>query len=130
MRDTAIAGYKNLTERNCGILTKAVPRLRHNIYLQSRQVREASIYISYYSNYSNYTLNKFLAKIWHTIKPGTPEHETPAEQRDTPEQWRNNGTPRNTSRTPAEHLGIPTEQQCNANETPQNNETAQNEEIL
>ena len=41
----------------------------------------------------------------HTIKPGTPEHGTtehriPAEQRNTPEQWWNNGTPRNTSRTP------------------------------
>ena len=48
--------------------------------------------------------------VWHTIKPGMPEHRTMehgtlAEQRNTPEQWRNNGTPR----TPAEHLEIPTE---------------------
>ena len=41
----------------------------------------------------------------HTIKPRTPEHGTtergtPAEQRNTLEQWRSNGTPRNTSGTP------------------------------
>lgn len=45
----------------------------------------------------------------HTIKPGMPEHgtmgpEIPAEKRNTPEQWRNN-------ETPAEHSGIPMEQQ-------------------
>ena len=37
-----------------------------------------------------------------TIKPGTPEHGTPAEQRNTPEQWRNNWT---LPGTPAEHPG-------------------------
>ena len=44
-RDTAIAGYIFLTERNRGILTKGTPRSRYKIYLQSRQVRETSIYI-------------------------------------------------------------------------------------
>ena len=33
--------------------------------------------------------------IWHTIKPGMPEHRTPAEQRNTPEQWRNTLEQRN-----------------------------------
>ena len=37
--------------------------------------------------------------VWHTIKPGTPEHGTLAEQ------WRNNGTPWNTKVKPAEHPG-------------------------
>ena len=37
------AGNKNLTESNCGILTKGKLRSRYNIYLQPRQVREASI---------------------------------------------------------------------------------------
>ena len=39
-----MTGYKNLTECNGAILTKGVPRSWHKIYLQSRQVREASIY--------------------------------------------------------------------------------------
>ena len=45
---------------------------------------------------------------WHTIKPWTPEHGTPAEKRNTKEQqnsehWRNSRTPWNwNSGTPAE----------------------------
>ena len=67
-------------------------------------------------------------KKWHTIKPGTPKHGTtkqgtPAEQRNTAEQWGNN-------RTPAEHSGIPTEQQRNTSGTPRNNEMIQNKEKL
>ena len=84
-------------------------------------MREASIYIYIYilvviviihSNISKilFDFNKFLAKIWHTIKPGTPEHGTLAEQRDTPEQWRNNGTP-------AEHQWNTPEYQRNNNVT-------------
>ena len=51
------------------------------------------------------------------------EHGTPAEGRNTPQRWRNSGTP-------AEHPGIPMEQQRNTSGTPRNNETIQNEEIL
>ena len=51
----------------------------------------------------------------HTIKPGTPEHGTaeygtPAEQRNTPEQQRNNCT---LPGTPVEHPRIPTKYQRN-----------------
>ena len=65
---------------------------------------------------------------WRTRKPGMPEqgtteHGTPVEQRNTPEQWGNNGTS-------AEHPGIPTEQQRNTIGIPRNNETIQNEERL
>ena len=50
---------------------------------------------------------------WHTIKPGTPEHGTtehgtPSEQWNTPEQWRNNRTPQNTSGTPRNSNGTTT----------------------
>ena len=45
LRGTAIAAYIYLTERNRGILTKGTPHSQYKIYLQSRQVREASIYI-------------------------------------------------------------------------------------
>ena len=51
----------------------------------------------------------------HTIKPGTPEHKTPAEQRNIPEQWRNN---RALPGIPAEHPRIPTEYQRNTSGTP------------
>ena len=42
--------------------------------------------------------------VWHTIKPGMPEHGTMehgtlAEQWNTPEQWQNSGTPQNSGRT-------------------------------
>ena len=51
----------------------------------------------------------------HTIKPGTPEHGTPAEQWNIPEQWRNN---RALPGIPAEHPRIPTEYQRNTSGTP------------
>ena len=68
----------------------------------------------------------------HTIKPGTPEHGTtehgtPAKQRNTPEQGRNNGKPLGT---PEEHPRTPTEHQRNTSGIPWNNETIQNEEQL
>ena len=118
---SAIAGYWQKLYRVCGITFT---------YNHGRWERQVYILVIIVIIVIIHPINKFLAKIWHTIKPGSLEHGTPAEQRDTPEQWRNNGTPRNTSRTPAEHPGIPTEQQCNANGTPRNNETTQNEEIL
>ena len=56
----------------------------------------------------------------HTIKPGTAEqgtaeHGTPAEERNTPEKWRNNWT---LPGTPAEHPRIPKEYQRNTSGTP------------
>ena len=56
----------------------------------------------------------------HSIKLGTPEHGTaergtPAEQRNTLEQWRNNQT---LPGTPAEHPRIPTEYPRNTSVTP------------
>ena len=55
---------------------------------------------------------------WYTIKPGTPEHGTPAEQWNTPEQWRNSVTPHTPGR------------QRNTSGTPRNNGAIQNEEQL
>ena len=52
------------------------------------------------------------------------------------EHRQNSGTPRNSGETtenprkPAEHPGIPKEQQRNMSGTPQNNETIQNKEKL
>ena len=63
----------------------------------------------------------------HAIKPGTPEnetteHRTPAEQQNTPEHWRNNGTLQqntsgtppntNTNRTPTRNTSGPTWNNC------------------
>ena len=39
---------------------------------------------------------------------GTTDYGTPAEQRNTPEKWWNNGTTRNTSGTPQNNNGIST----------------------
>ena len=49
------------------------------------------------------------------MKPGTPAHGTPAEQRNSPEQWRNNLT---LTGTPAEHPKISTEYRRNTSGTP------------
>ena len=73
--------------------------------------------------WNNYISSRFLR---NTIKPVTPEHRTQAEQRNTPEQWRNNGIPRSTSGTPRNINGTTTSHQRNT----RNNETTQNKEIL
>ena len=58
------------------------------------------------------------------MKPGTPAHGTPAEQRSSPEQWRNNLT---LPGTPAEHPKISMEYRRNTSGTPreQRNHTKQ-----
>ena len=80
----------------------------------------------------------------HILKPGTPEHgatehgaprnnrirNTGGTAKHLGKKWKNNEIPRNTSGTPAEHPGIPTERQSNTTGTPRNNGTILNEEQL
>ena len=61
----------------------------------------------------------------HTIKPGTPEHGTPAEQRNIGTVAEQLNITRNTSGTPQNTNGIPTPV-----EQSRNNGTIQNKEQL
>ena len=61
-----------------------------------------------------------------TPEHGTTEHETPAEHRNIPEQWRFE----NLLGKPADHSTIPTEYQRNTSRTPRNNGIIQYKEQL